>query len=226
MRAYTGRVVEVQLDPSGASAAWIACPQVAIPAPGQYLLAENDGSVLAEAVFSSESSPLGFLTVPPIPRAWEPGTQLNLRGPMGRGFSLPDNLRKVALAALGGSVARLLPLAIQAMRNGAAAALFSDAPLPSLPSDLEAHPLGTLPEALSWAEFLGLDLPMEHLPDLREVIGLAVDARMPCPAQALLVTPMPCGGLADCGVCAVPARRSWKLACKEGPVFDLEELDW
>jgi NAD(P)H-flavin reductase len=37
---------------------------------------------------------------------------------------------------------------------------------------------------------------------------------------------MPCSGLADCGVCAVPARRGYKLACKDGPVFDLDELDW
>jgi NAD(P)H-flavin reductase len=40
----------------------------------------------------------------------------------------------------------------------------------------------------------------------------------------LVVAPMPCGGLAECGVCAVTTRRGWKLACKDGPVFDLGEL--
>jgi hypothetical protein len=35
---------------------------------------------------------------------------------------------------------------------------------------------------------------------------------------------MPCAGLADCGVCAVELRRGWKLACKDGPVFDLRDI--
>jgi len=43
-------------------------------------------------------------------------------------------------------------------------------------------------------------------------------------AQVLVVTPMPCGGLAECGVCAFTTRRGWKMACKDGPVFDLSEL--
>jgi len=37
--------------------------------------------------------------------------------------------------------------------------------------------------------------------------------------------PMPCGGLGDCGLCAVDLKRGWKLACKDGPVFDLNELE-
>jgi hypothetical protein len=35
---------------------------------------------------------------------------------------------------------------------------------------------------------------------------------------------MPCAGLAACGVCAVQTRRGWKLACVDGPVFDLKEI--
>jgi hypothetical protein len=43
-------------------------------------------------------------------------------------------------------------------------------------------------------------------------------------AQVLVVTPAPCGGLAECGVCAVTTRRGWKMACKDGPVFSLNEF--
>ena len=43
-------------------------------------------------------------------------------------------------------------------------------------------------------------------------------------AQALVRTPMPCGALADCGVCTVRTSRGPKLACKDGPVFDLSLL--
>jgi NAD(P)H-flavin reductase len=35
---------------------------------------------------------------------------------------------------------------------------------------------------------------------------------------------MPCGGVADCGACAVETRLGWKLACEDGPVFDLIDL--
>ena len=35
---------------------------------------------------------------------------------------------------------------------------------------------------------------------------------------------MPCGGAAECGICAVPFGRGWKLACKDGPVFELNPL--
>jgi NAD(P)H-flavin reductase len=40
----------------------------------------------------------------------------------------------------------------------------------------------------------------------------------------LLRTQMPCGALAECGVCAVRTRGGWKMACKDGPVFDWREL--
>jgi dihydroorotate dehydrogenase electron transfer subunit len=44
--------------------------------------------------------------------------------------------------------------------------------------------------------------------------------------KALVMTPIPCGGIAECGACAVPAHRGWKLACRDGPVFNLNELAW
>lgn len=229
MRAFTGRVIETQLDTNGAAAAWITCPPAAIPQPGQALLAWSpaDGDApLATALFSAGRSEGGFLAAAPVPRAWEPGTELHLRGPLGHGFSLPAAARRLALAALGESVARLLPLAYQALERDAAVALYAGCPLPSLPSDLEVHPLSALPEALPWADFLALDLPLAALPTLRSALALPPGQRLPCPGQALLLTPMPCGGLAECGACAVPAGRSWKLACKDGPVFDLKELDW
>jgi ferredoxin len=45
-----------------------------------------------------------------------------------------------------------------------------------------------------------------------------------CEGQMLIHTPVPCGGMADCGICAVTLRSGWKLACKEGPVFDWKAL--
>jgi hypothetical protein len=79
---------------------------------------------------------------------------------------------------------------------------------------------------VSWADLLVIDLPNERLPVLRNDLGLGPYDRIPIPVQALIAIPMPCGGLADCGVCAVPAVKGYKLACKDGPVFDLHEIAW
>lgn len=252
MRTYQARLTEIQYAAGegigGQLAAWIDCPPPAIPAAGQYILAFSPADSLAAcgtALFRGEAgdgmqpSAGGFLAAPPIPAAWAPGTPLVLRGPLGRGFSLTG--QRLALAALGNSAARLLPLAGEALRRGDSVTLFTDAPLPALPAAIEIYPLGSLPEALAWADCLAVDFPQEALPELRSRLGLGRGDRLMLPAQALVYTPMPCAGLAECGACAIPASarpvkrspswrtpswRSYRLACKDGPVFNLDELVW
>ena len=230
MRTYQGIIRQVQLDHWEQAGAWIACPQAAIPAPGQYLLARavDDGeAVLGTALFTAGQDSDGFLAAPPIPPVWDPGTRLELRGPIGRGLRLPDSMRRLALLALGETPARLLPLAALALdRPETTVALFTDASLPWLPAALEVQPVQNVPEALAWADFLAVDIPLLSLTGLRHVLGLGAGDRLPCPGELLVETPMPCGGLADCGACAVPSRRGWKLACKDGPVFDINEIEW
>jgi hypothetical protein len=119
-----------------------------------------------------------------------------------------------------------MPLILQSVREDCAITLYTDAPLPPLPAAVEVFPLGALPEAPAWADFLALDVPLDELPALRGRLDLPPGQPLPCPAQALIYAPMPCGGLAKCGVCAVEGRRGWLLACEDGPVFDLKELRW
>jgi hypothetical protein len=229
MRTYSGWVKEIQLDHSKRLAAWIVCPPGAIPAPGQYLLAyapDDTDAVLGTPLFSGDRSTQGFLALPPIPGTWEPGRSLVLRGPIGHGFFLPNNLQRLAIISFGETVTHLLPLAAQAMREDCDIAIFMDGPMPPLPTALEAHPLSASTEVVRWADFLAIAISLESLPSLRTSLGLSISERVPCPAQALIQTPMPCASLAECGACAVPARRGWKLACKDGPVFDLENLKW
>jgi hypothetical protein len=91
---------------------------------------------------------------------------------------------------------------------------------------IEAHPLAALPESLVWADLLAIDLPLARLPELHGCLGLGAREPLPCLMQVLVLADIPCGGLAECHVCAVPVGRGWKLACKDGPVFDLNELEW
>ena len=226
MSIHAGEVTEIQLDSGGNLTAWISCPPHATPAPGQYVTTVGGDSVLPVPLFLAKRSDNGFLAAPPIPSNWTPGTGLQLRGPLGKGFQIPAQAQRLAFVAVGSTCARLLPLAHQALQDDRSVALFTDAPLPPIPLALEAHPLSALPEFTSWADFLAVDLPMKALPRLREIFGLALEGYLPCQGQALVLAPMPCGTLADCGVCALRVRGTWKLACNEGPVFNLNDLEW
>ena len=107
MKQGTGELVELYLE-NGLTGGRLLCPQNLIPSPGQYLLAHATASndPLPAPVFNAGSVPGGFLAAPPIPETWQPGTSLSLRGPLGRGFTLPASSRRVALIALGDTSAR------------------------------------------------------------------------------------------------------------------------
>ena len=229
MLTYSGRVSEIRLGLNRELEALIICPPGAVPTPGRYLAAQAPAEMdapLATPLFLSQVSQAGFWAASPLPASWIPGTELSLRGPLGKGFDLPRNVTRLALAALDASPARLLPLALAALERNCAITLFTAIPLPGLPSRIEIYPLDSLREALSWPDLLALDLPLDRLPVLRKLLGLRPDDPLPCSAQALLWAPLPCAGIAECGVCAVPSHRGYKLACLDGPVFPLESLDW
>jgi len=224
MKQGMGELVELYLE-SGQTGGRLLCPQNLIPEPGQYLLAhDGSDSPVPAPVFNAGSAPGGFRIAPPIPQSWQPGTTLLLRGPLGRGFSLPSSARRVALVPLGETSARLKPLLAAALEQDASVVLVSDMDLSDLPHEIEIQPLTALREITQWADYIALDMPRESLPGLRQMLGLGEQARVQLEAQVLVVTPMPCGGIAECGVCAVTIRHGWKLACKDGPVFDLQAL--
>lgn len=215
-----GQLLELFYDTERATAR-ILCPPRLVPAPGQYLLA-HDGSdmPLPVPVFQAAPAADGFLAASFLPRAWIPGTQLHLRGPLGRGFSLPPSARRVALLAWDDSPARLLALLPQALQQGAAVTLVCATVPRDLPPEVEIQPMRALGEALAWADFLAVDAGRESLPGLRSKLGEWNQAL----AQVLIRAEMPCGALAECGACAIRVRGGWKMACKDGPVFDWREL--
>jgi NAD(P)H-flavin reductase len=214
-----GKIVERFLDDRRA-AARISCPRTLVPAPGQYLLAHNPASddPLAVPVFSAGFATDGFLSASSLPAAWTPGTTVHLRGPLGHGFALPADARRVALAAWDVSPAYLLGLIPLAWKQDAAISLICDEPPEDLPSDVEIRPLAALEEICHWADYLALAVTREGW---RERVGNSRALNVPRVAQGLIVTPMPCGGLAKCGVCSVEISKGGFLACEDGPVFTL-----
>jgi dihydroorotate dehydrogenase electron transfer subunit len=195
--------------------------------PGQYLLAHAAGlrETLPTALFPAAVGDEEIILAPSLPAAWLPGAALSLRGPFGKGFHLPAMARRIALAALDAHPYRLMPLMHQAIAQGSEIALFTSLLPDGLPAEVEILPIHALPEAANWADYLAVDLPADCLPELRQRLGLRPGQALSSLAEILVLTPMPCGGVADCGVCAVKTTRGWRYACKDGPVFDFNTLE-
>ena len=238
MHTGIGRVLQLILS-DGCRYARLSCPENLVPAPGQYLLAsEGSDAILSLSkyshlpvpIFYTDSAPPGFIST--APDSWLPGTQLHLRGPLGRGFALPAEARKVGLVAFDDVPARLRGLVGPALKQDASVVLVCNAASEDLPDEVEVQPLSALDEILGWADYLAFDMRRENLPQLAERLERVdqlpvVKARVELSrneAQVLVHTQMPCGGIAECGVCAVVTKSGWRMACKDGPVFDLRDV--
>ena len=222
MKNGEGQLHEIYLD----SSARIICPPELIPTPGQYLFAHAPESdvPLAVPVYFSDSAPNGFRSAPLVDSSWMPGTRLNLRGPLGHGFSLPASARKMALIAFDGSPAHLRGLIPIALKQGAEIVLVCDTTVDDMSEAVEVQPLQAMMDIYQWADFAAFDVGRENLNQLREKFGRVEQAKSPREAQILIRAPMPCGALAECGVCALTMHHEWKMICKDGPVFEMKEL--
>jgi dihydroorotate dehydrogenase electron transfer subunit len=88
--------------------------------------------------------------------------------------------------------------------------------------------LDLLPDMARWADCICIASDPKMYPAMADVVregrllaSRAAERRRF--AQALVVPPMPCG-VGACGGCAVSTYRAPKLACTDGPVFDLLRL--
>ncbi|HXF85730.1 MAG TPA: hypothetical protein VNK49_10130 [Anaerolineales bacterium] len=223
MHIGIGQVHELILE-GGILQARISCSRELIPRPGQYLLASTaSDSPLPVPVFQTGFSPSGFLAAP-ILETWRAGQRLYLRGPLGHGFVLPLSARRVGLIAFDDLPLRLNGLIEIALEQNAEIALVCHTSPDDLPDVVEVHPLSALEDVVAWADYLAFDIARENLHELKRRLGERGQAPAGKEAQVLIRTPIVCGGIAECGVCAVMLESAWKFACKEGPVFKMWPL--
>ena len=224
MNTGKGQVVELILE-DGRRHVRVSCPPALVPTAGQYLLAsDGSDSPLPVPLFHTDSAPQGFIAMASGPPSWNPGLELSLRGPLGRGFTLSASARKVGLVAFEQPPARLKGLIAPALKQNAAVVLVSDSNPDNLRDDVEVQPMSVLPEILEWADYLAFHVERENLNWMRERLEKLNQLAAAKEAQVLIHTPVPCGGVAECGICAITIKSGWKLACKDGPVFDWREL--
>jgi hypothetical protein len=141
-------------------------------------------------------------------------------------------VRKVALIAFDESPARLHGLISIALKQDAEVVLVSNSVMDDMPEAVEVQPLQALIDIYQWADYAAFDVARENLTQLGEMLGKGNQAKAvalsvskgPREAQVLVRAPMPCGALAECGVCALTIRHEWKMICKDGPVFELNSI--
>jgi dihydroorotate dehydrogenase electron transfer subunit len=195
---------------------------------------------------------VGLLFDPDEPGlAWlarrHPGDQLDVIGPLGRPIVPAPTTGSLLLVGAGRGLPALLLLAREATARSAAVTLLAGAihrdalPPPFLlPSAIEYQSVvgmpvanvrlsgagaqaTTLEGAIRWADQLFVALPADALEPLRERVR---SARMRWDrgfAQVVADVPLACGSGA-CGVCAVTLRKGVRLACVDGPAFDLRDM--
>jgi dihydroorotate dehydrogenase electron transfer subunit len=169
-----------------------------------------------------------------------PGQHLRITGPLGRPVPLVRGARQLLLLGEGTATAPLVWLSDEESQRGRGVALIlvpgadhSTYPLGLLRPEIEvvvaggdageaAPPLtALLPEYAVWADQILASGPQRLYADLRETLR-PLPFRRPC--HVLLAPPMPCG-TGVCGGCPVTTRRrGMRLACRDGPVFELRDL--
>jgi dihydroorotate dehydrogenase electron transfer subunit len=223
-------------------------------APGRFVLADLENYLripLFPARLGAEG--FDVLVPPDHPAAaLQPRARVDLIGPLGQGFEVPTAARRLLLVADAAYLPVLLPLARQKpsetrfsgknLASSSVALLLSAPtaaelyPIQLLPTALEVHAVTTdgsaghggsaldlFPDLVRWADCVCIAGEPETYPALANIIREVRVGPGPHFAQALVVPPMACG-VGACQGCAVPVAHGTRLACTDGPVFDLLEL--
>jgi dihydroorotate dehydrogenase electron transfer subunit len=168
------------------------------------------------------------------------GDELNVFGPLGRGYSISPAAQNLLVVAGGLGVAAVVALAEEAISGGKSVMLLQGArsannlfPPELLPTEVEAlsatddgstghHGFVTdlIPQHLPWADQIFACGPTPMFAAMARVMR---EARSRKPVQALLEERMGCG-TGICYGCAVFTRRGVRLVCRDGPRFELRQV--
>ena len=170
------------------------------------------------------------------------GDKLDLLGPLGNGFMIDPAAKNVLLLAGGIGIAPLGFLAQEALRLGHTVRLLLGAPsarhlypmryLPTVSELLIATDDGStgekgmitdiLPKFIAGADQVFACGP---LPMYRDMLAKHAGLLKDKPVQISLEMRMGCG-IGICYACTVKTRDGLKQVCKDGPVFNLQDVLW
>lgn len=230
---------------------WLDCPQIASPAwPGQFVMVrcgedleymlrrpfsihQRDGNKIA-LIFNVVGKGTQWLS------QRQAGDELDLLGPLGKGFTIQSGSQNFLLVAGGIGLAPLVFLAQQALNQGQTVTLLLGAltasqlyPERLLPSEVKlitttedgtAGKKGMITDYL--ADFSGgadqvfacgpmaMYQTMARMPELKnKPVQISLEVRMGC-------------GLGICYGCTVKTRKGLRQVCRDGPIFELNAILW
>lgn len=174
-----------------------------------------------------------------------PGSQLNVIGPLGNGFTVVDKPGSLLLAAGGIGIAPLMFLAERAVSQGVRVTLIAGArckeglyPDYLLPPGIDIIRVVESDEKDDrCSRGLVTDFIPRHLDNIGQVftcgpqpmleaVGRLVDNKViMAPVQASLEVRMGCG-LGTCYGCSIRTKQGMQRVCKEGPVFNIKDIIW
>ena len=233
---------------------WLRCPEISREAwPGQFVMVRCGGELILPRPFSihqvnddcmalfyavwEDGKGTGWLSQRQI------GDSVEIFGPLGNSFSVHPTSRNLLLVAGGAGVAPLHFLAQEAIRRECSVTLLLGAPTavqlypePLLPSRIKlvtATEDGTMgkqgmvtdlmPDFVTQADQSFACGPMPMYRDMAiQKQRLKLEGK---PVQISLEMRMGCG-LGVCYGCTVKTKNGLKQVCKDGPVFDLEDILW
>ena len=231
----------------GVSLTWLEAPQIAASAqPGQFVMVYCGEDTLLRrplSIHQVDKNKIALLfSVAGKGTHWlsqrEAGEKIDLFGPLGRGFSIMPASKSLLLGAGGIGIAPLGFLAQEAVKQKHPVKLLLGAatasqlyPAHLLPPEIElitatedgtAGEKGMLTDILpDYADrtdqvFACGPMPMYQAmaaQSYKKSVQVSLEMRMGC-------------GLGVCYGCTVKTRNGLKQVCKDGPVFDLEDIMW
>lgn len=231
---------------------WLESSQIASTAqPGQFVMVRCGEEYLLRRPLSihqlANNTKLAFLfTVVGKGTRWlsqrQAGDSIDLLGPLGNGYSIHPASHNLLLVAGGIGIAPLRFLAQEGLNQGRSVILLLGAPTASqlyperfLPRDIELVIVtedGTrgrkgmitdfLPGFIGWADQIFACGPASMYQAMAAQKSQLLKTK---PVQVSLEVRMGCGR-GVCYGCTVKTKNGLKQVCKDGPIFDLEDILW
>jgi len=170
------------------------------------------------------------------------GTQIDLLGPLGNGFSISPEAKKLLLIAGGIGIAPLRFLAEKALKLGKKVTIILGAktgkglyPPKLLPSDVEiilatedgsigrkAKVTDLMDGKIQKADQVFVCGPQAMYLEMAIQYIMLLENK---PVQASLEVRMGCG-VGACYTCSIKTKQGMMRVCKEGPVFNIKDIIW
>ena len=251
MKQFAASIISNNEIMPGVYLIWLDSPQIASAQPGQFImvrcgeetllrrpvsihqLADETGGARLALLFNIVGKGTHWLS------QRKAGDNLDLLGPLGNGYAVHPSSHNLLLLAGGIGIAPLCFLAQRAVGQGhsvrlllgasTASQLYPEHLLPPETALVTATEDGTagkkgmitdlLPDFIGWADqvFACGPIPMYHT--------MATQNPKTKPVQISLEMRMGCG-LGTCFSCTLKTKSGLKQVCKDGPIFDLDDILW